>query len=109
MIEWDIWNNVVWSKGIDKMLPYGVPYNMLYSLSKDSDYVSGSCVVLVTECHNSHKHSQNPLTSIQYIILYDTDNMVGSMILLYSSYSSKLHCKGILVYYVVILIYSNSW
>ena len=21
------------------------------------------CVVLITECHNSHKHSQSPLTS----------------------------------------------
>ena len=44
---------------------------------KDSDYICGSCdtslstlhntmccVVLITECHNSQKHSQSPLTNI---------------------------------------------
>ena len=26
-------------------------------------YQHHTCVVLITECHNSHKHSQSPLTS----------------------------------------------
>ena len=46
----------------------------------DTDYVCGSCgtplstlhstvqccVVLITECHNSHKHSQSPLTTYMH-------------------------------------------
>ena len=42
--------------------------------SKDSDYVCGSCGtplstphnMLITECHNSHKHSQSPLTKDEH-------------------------------------------
>ena len=40
--------------------------------SKDPDYVCGSCgtplSTLITECHNSHKHSQSPSPNPFYII-----------------------------------------
>ena len=29
--------------------------------------VINTCAVLITECHNSHKHSQNPLTNLHYV------------------------------------------
>ena len=50
--------------------------------SKNSDYICGNCstllltlhccVVLIMECHNSHKYGQNPLTSDNYVIYSKT-------------------------------------
>ena len=37
-------------------------------------------VVLITKCHNSHKHSQNPLTRKLYKLLY---TLVGTNISLW--------------------------
>ena len=47
-----------------------------------------TCVVLITECHNSHKHSQSPLTNFQkfFNVNYDAVKTNNNQLLYFCSY-----------------------